>query len=145
MIAGGFLALFIAFKVITALLKKKRYNERRAYLMQKYRNNTELVDMIMDGQFWKQQTADQLLDSLGTPVAVECCWCMENVCAPKASVVPDFFIRMIFNGLFYFLACLYGLGCLFFGQSWLNGARKKCAECGECTCLVRIAVVQACD
>ncbi|WP_298612664.1 hypothetical protein [uncultured Thiothrix sp.] len=71
MIAGGFLALFIAFKVITALLKKKRYNERRAYLMQKYRNNTELVDMIMDGQFWKQQTADQLLDSLGTPVAVD--------------------------------------------------------------------------
>lgn len=47
--------------------KKK---ERLSYLKEKYKDD-EIVQKIFDGYFWQDQTAEQLIDSLGAPVEID--------------------------------------------------------------------------
>jgi hypothetical protein len=62
-----FLVIAIAvWALISSYLKKKR----REALLGKY-GDEQIADMIMKRMFWQGQTAEQLLDSLGTPVDVD--------------------------------------------------------------------------
>ena len=63
--------LIISFFVIKFLLNRRKYKKWVSYLKQKYNNDAEIVDAILNGQFWKGQSAEQLRDSLGSPSAID--------------------------------------------------------------------------
>lgn len=46
---------------------KAAHEHRVMYLREKYKDET-LVDRILSGEFWQGQTAEQLRDTLGTPL-----------------------------------------------------------------------------
>ena len=50
--------------------KSNKTKKRREYLIDKYQD-LSLVEDLMNQCFWVEQTADQLIDSLGYPVNVE--------------------------------------------------------------------------
>ncbi|MCD9472932.1 DUF2845 domain-containing protein [Photobacterium carnosum] len=50
--------------------KSNKIKKRREYLIDKYQD-LSLVEDLMNQCFWVEQTADQLIDSLGYPVDVE--------------------------------------------------------------------------
>jgi hypothetical protein len=50
--------------------KKRKRDLRLALLRNKYRDE-ELVQALMNGQFWQGQTASQLADALGDPEAID--------------------------------------------------------------------------
>ncbi|MCD9468958.1 DUF2845 domain-containing protein [Photobacterium sp. NCIMB 13483] len=50
--------------------KSNKTKKRREYLIDKYQD-LSLVEDLMNQCFWVEQTADQLIDSLGYPVDVE--------------------------------------------------------------------------
>lgn len=50
--------------------KKEAKKARREALMQKY-NDESIVNNIMGGMIWQQQTAEQLTDALGKPHAID--------------------------------------------------------------------------
>lgn len=52
------------------LFKYMKRQQRLEYLRNKYRNE-ELVQRIFNGYFWEGQSANQLVDSLGQPDAVD--------------------------------------------------------------------------
>lgn len=58
-------ALVVAFVI---LVKHAKRQQRLAYLRSKYRDE-KLVQQIFAGYFWQGQTEEQLMDSLGDPVA----------------------------------------------------------------------------
>lgn len=61
------------FYLLVAWIKKsirRRFLERRAYLIEKYVDES-LVDDIMDCTFWKGQSKEQLIDSIGHPDSEE--------------------------------------------------------------------------
>lgn len=53
-----------------AFLQAHAIKQRREYLLEKY-SDPELVDRLMKGEFWVDQTAEQLLDSIGRPLAID--------------------------------------------------------------------------
>ena len=63
----GVIAAGIAFYLWSKSNKNKK---RREYLIDKYQD-LSLVEDLMNQCFWVEQTADQLIDSLGYPVDVE--------------------------------------------------------------------------
>ncbi|WP_249121687.1 hypothetical protein [Stutzerimonas stutzeri] len=63
LIVTGVLALI-------ALYKYNKKQQRLAYLREKYKEEI-IVRKIYDGYFWEGQTSEQLLDSLGSPEAVD--------------------------------------------------------------------------
>lgn len=70
------LSIQIAGVIIGVLLAKflwNRYKYKRwiSYLNKKYDHDSEIVNAIVNGQFWKGQTSEQLLDSLGNPSAID--------------------------------------------------------------------------
>jgi len=60
--------LIVGFIGAVAWYKRKKYNDRVRFLMAKY-NDQEIVDRIIEGYFWQGQTEEQLIDSLGYPIA----------------------------------------------------------------------------
>lgn len=60
--------IIVGIVIANFLYKRKKHNDRVRYLMEKY-NDQEVVDRIMDGYFWQGQTEEQLIDSIGQPVA----------------------------------------------------------------------------
>lgn len=66
-----FLGFIIAILVVLVVVYMKfKYQKRRESLMKKY-NNKKLVDKIMNNTLWQGQTAEQLIDSLGKPKAID--------------------------------------------------------------------------
>ena len=71
--ASGWVApsfIVIGVLALIALYKYNKKQQRLAYLREKYKDET-LVQKIYDGYFWDGQTSEQLLDSLGSPEAVD--------------------------------------------------------------------------
>ncbi|QBQ55050.1 hypothetical protein [Nitrosococcus wardiae] len=69
----GWVNIVVGIGVITGIVVWRRVvkrKRRREKLMNKYRDE-ELVEELMNGSFWKGQTYDQLIDSLGNPEEVE--------------------------------------------------------------------------
>jgi hypothetical protein len=69
----GWEMLVGAVLVITALVIGYKYfqkRKRREHLMKKY-GDQRLVNRLMDGYFWENQTSEQLLDSLGKPADID--------------------------------------------------------------------------
>jgi hypothetical protein len=62
--------IFVAIQILSARAKAKALQERTAYLLNKYRNQS-IVDAILSRQIWEDQTEEQLMDSLGRPVEVD--------------------------------------------------------------------------
>lgn len=67
--SGGLIPFLVFFSIVVTVLviikavrRKRRYNR----LMEKYQNSG-LVEKLMNRGFWQNQTAGQLLDSLGKP------------------------------------------------------------------------------
>ncbi len=59
--------------VITVLVfwnKAEQKKKRRQELIDKY-NDIDLVEKLMEGYFWQDQTSEQLLDSLGKPEDID--------------------------------------------------------------------------
>ena len=48
-----------------------RYKKRINRLKSKYNNDMWVVNAIMNEQFWKEQTSEQLIDSIGRPLAID--------------------------------------------------------------------------
>jgi hypothetical protein len=60
--------------VATAAILERRYAHRQARLGRlicKY-NDVEIAHQVFRGEAWEGQSEDQLLDSLGTPAAIDC-------------------------------------------------------------------------
>jgi len=64
------MGLFLAGVWIYDQAKEQSNRERREALMEKY-GDPELVEAIEKSMFWQGQTAEQLLESLGKPAAVD--------------------------------------------------------------------------
>jgi len=67
-----FVALIFVFigLVVRVLLNRKAHRDWVRHLKNKYRDD-EVVTGILNAQFWKGQTQEQLRDSLGRPHAVD--------------------------------------------------------------------------
>lgn len=66
--------LFVWILMIIGLVVLYKYfatKRRRENLLEKYNNNIELVDRLMDRKIWQSQTKGQLIDSLGNPLDIE--------------------------------------------------------------------------
>lgn len=63
--------LVICLFILRFLWNRRKYKKWVRYLKQKYNNDAEIVDAIINRQFWKGQSSDQLLDSLGCPDAID--------------------------------------------------------------------------
>jgi hypothetical protein len=68
------IALVGFFIVVAVLLKinsdRKKQAAWVAYLKEKYKSD-EIVNAILNSEYWKGQTAEQLVDSLGKPHAID--------------------------------------------------------------------------
>lgn len=62
--------VFVGFLIIFAIHKYNKKQQRLAYLREKYKDDS-VVQRIYGGYFWEGQTSEQLLDSLGSPEAVD--------------------------------------------------------------------------
>jgi hypothetical protein len=62
--AIGTFILFIL--IIRSYKKRKARRQWVNYLKEKY-NDNYVVEMILDGKFWRGQTSEMLIDSLGSP------------------------------------------------------------------------------
>lgn len=63
-------AVVIAFIALKSQRRKKATEAHAAYLMEKHKKQ-EIVDRILNGEFWKGQTVEQLEDALGPAHAVD--------------------------------------------------------------------------
>ncbi len=63
-------AAFIALKILGKIIGNRRRKTRRNWLLNKY-NDVDVVNDIMSRYIWQGQTAEQLLDSRGTPVDID--------------------------------------------------------------------------
>lgn len=63
-------AVGIYLSILYNKAKKRRMAERIAELLNKY-GDREIVDRIIDKNYWQGQTTEMLIDSLGSPSAVE--------------------------------------------------------------------------
>ncbi len=52
------------------LYRKKKAKDRLDYLLGKYKDE-EVVSRILGGYFWQGQTKEQLVDSIGNPLAID--------------------------------------------------------------------------
>lgn len=66
-----FVGLIIGILIVKFLWNRHKYKRWINYLSKKYNNDTEIVSAIVNGQFWQGQTSEQLLDSLGSPNAID--------------------------------------------------------------------------
>lgn len=57
-------------KIESQKKQEEELEQKRQDLIDKY-NDTEIVERIMNHQFWQGQTSEQLLESLGNPVDVD--------------------------------------------------------------------------
>ena len=64
------LAGFIAYAAFKSQQRKKAGEAHTAYLLSKYKKQ-EIVDRILNQEFWKGQTVEQLEDALGPADAVD--------------------------------------------------------------------------
>lgn len=62
--------VFFLLPVVFVFIKYVQKQKRLQYLRDKYRNE-EIVQRIMNRLFWQGQTAEQLRDSVGTPLTVD--------------------------------------------------------------------------
>ncbi|MBI1301370.1 MAG: hypothetical protein GC137_06895 [Alphaproteobacteria bacterium] len=73
-LTGGLFLIYYAFKalwnLITAPSRKKKEEQRRLYLIEKY-NNTSVVNKIMNQNIWTGQSAEQLIESIGNPANID--------------------------------------------------------------------------
>ncbi|CAM2008813.1 hypothetical protein [Acanthopleuribacter pedis] len=65
-LAAGVIIILCLVAYFTSEARKRKYRD----LMEKY-GDSDLVDLIMEGSFWLGQTAEQLFDSLGSPVDID--------------------------------------------------------------------------
>ncbi len=63
-VVGGILCLIILWKII-------KHKNRIKYLKNKYNNDLFIVKSIMNQEFWSGQTSEQLVDSIGKPIAID--------------------------------------------------------------------------
>ncbi len=63
--------LIVGMLVVKFLWNRNKYKRWINYLNKKYDNDSEIVNAIVNGQFWKGQTSEQLLDSIGSPSAID--------------------------------------------------------------------------
>jgi hypothetical protein len=68
--ACALLGLFIAYKAHQSNQQKIAWERRSAYLLGKYKKQ-DIVDKILNREYWKGQTTDQLEDSIGAAHAVD--------------------------------------------------------------------------
>jgi len=64
---------FIGFVIIVGIImffNHQMAKARRNRLMEKY-NDEQLVEKLMDKQFWQGQSHEQLIDSLGEPLDID--------------------------------------------------------------------------
>lgn len=69
----GWIPIISVFGTIIVLFFGNKYYKRKrklSYLREKYQNE-ELAQKIFNNYFWEGQSADQLRDSLGLPVAID--------------------------------------------------------------------------
>ncbi len=64
-------AIIIVFFILIKVLQTCRYKKRINRLKSKYNNDMWVVNAIMNEQFWKEQTSEQLIDSIGRPLAID--------------------------------------------------------------------------
>lgn len=62
-IVAGAIVAFFAYR-------QRKTKARLQYLQQKYADD-EIVRKILDGYFWRGQTQEQLIDSIGRPLAID--------------------------------------------------------------------------
>ena len=67
---GPLIVLLVAVVVLVVWLKQLAKKKKLAYLMGKY-GNEEIVMNIYNHRYWHGQSAEQLVDSLGNPHAVD--------------------------------------------------------------------------
>jgi hypothetical protein len=67
----GIFGLIISYYIIKFLWNRRKYKKWVNYLKQKYNNDMEIVGAILNGEFWKGQSSEQLLDALGSPSAID--------------------------------------------------------------------------
>lgn len=65
-----FIGLFIAYKAHQSNQQKIAREKQCAYLLSKYKKQ-DIVDRILNNEYWKGQTTDQLEDSIGPAHAVD--------------------------------------------------------------------------
>jgi hypothetical protein len=65
-----FIALIVGIVVLVIVLKMAAKKRKFEHLMSKYGNPT-IVDHILNHRYWQGQTAEQLLDSLGSPHGID--------------------------------------------------------------------------
>jgi hypothetical protein len=70
-ISVGIVGLIIGFFILKKFLNHRRYKKWVSYIKEKYHNDIEIVNAILNGQFWKGQSMEQLKDSLGSPAAID--------------------------------------------------------------------------
>ena len=68
--AGSLVAVVGAYAALKSQRRKKATEAHLAYLLKKY-TKRQIVDQILNGEFWKGQTVEQLEDSLGPAQAVD--------------------------------------------------------------------------
>ena len=63
-------AIVVIAIILYILYKRSQKKRRLTYLREKYQDE-DIVQNIFNGYFWQGQTAEQLVDSLGNPVALD--------------------------------------------------------------------------
>lgn len=66
-----FVFVVIAFFCVKLYIARKRHQEWLRYLNQKYNNDQYIVNGILNNEYWQNQTAEQLMDSIGCPDDVD--------------------------------------------------------------------------
>jgi uncharacterized membrane protein len=67
----GIVALVISLFMFKIFLNHRKYKKWVKYLKTKYNNDMDIVNGILNQEFWKGQSSEQLLDSLGSPSAID--------------------------------------------------------------------------
>ncbi|ANE54517.1 MULTISPECIES: hypothetical protein [Methylomonas] len=70
-IAIGGVALVISLLIFKFFLNHRKYKKWVEYLKSKYNNDMDVVNGILNQEFWKGQSSEQLEDSLGSPRAID--------------------------------------------------------------------------
>jgi hypothetical protein len=70
-VAIGIIALIISLYILKSFLNRRKYEKWVSYLKEKYNNDLEVVNAILNNKFWKGQSVEQLEDSLGHPDAID--------------------------------------------------------------------------
>lgn len=70
LVAAGLFVLALVINAIKCSVHNRKVESLRKSLIEKYKDE-EIVQLIMESSYWKGQTEEQLLDSLGEPHKID--------------------------------------------------------------------------